>query len=120
MSFGTPNTPVDEGRTKRYNRTGMIENNVLFLPLANIPTITNPTNFRIASPTGKVGGGLMFARMPPQDFASADARASLTLKANVAPPDSRKITRAQIDPWRSTLGKTSWTPGQMARETVSG
>lgn len=120
MGFGSPNTPVDEGRTRRYNKTGLIENNTLFLPLANIPTVTNPTNYRMASPTGKVGGGLMFARLPTQGFASADARASLTLDPLKYPSDSRKISRAQIDAWGSTVGKISWTPGQMARETVIG
>jgi hypothetical protein len=120
MSFGSPNTPVDEGRTRRYNKTGLIENDALFLPLANIPTITNPTNFRVASPTGKYGGGLMFARLPSQDFSSADARWAVTLDPLKYPADSRAISRAQIDPWKSTVGKVSWEPGQMARETVIG
>lgn len=113
-------TPVDQAKWRRYSRDGMVSMDSLFTPLADMATITNPTHYREASPTGKIGGGEMFSRLSGQNFASADARVSMTLDPRATPTDARRITRAQVDPWGSTAGKTSWTPGRMGQEAVSG
>lgn len=120
VSFGSPNTPVNQGNTRRFSADGLTENNVFLWPFQEMPTITNPTHYREASPTGKVAGGELFARLPEQDFTGPEANARLTLLARPVPDGARKITRAQVDPWGSTVGKVSWTPGEMAREAVSG
>ena len=114
-----PGTPVDQGKWRRYLPSG-VEQDALFQPDSGIATITNPTNYREASPTGKVGGGDMFARLQSQDFDGANANATALLQPRAIPRDARRITRAQIDAWGSTVGKVSWSPGDMAREAVSG
>lgn len=113
-------TPVDQARWRRYTSDGLVSVDNLFTPLSDIATITNPTHYREASPTGKVGGGEMFAQLEQQDFSSANTRASLTFDPRATPADARRITRAQVDPWGSTAGKPSWTPGRMGQEAVSG
>jgi hypothetical protein len=120
IAFGAPNTPVDERRYARFNRTGEHEQDALFWPLSGVPTITNPTNFREASATGKPGGNEMFARLPNPLLNNGITSESLTLTPRATPNSARRITRAQVDPWGSTAGKPSWTPGDMAQKSVSG
>lgn len=119
MVYGSSNTPTDERRTARYSANGLVEGPV-FVPDSDVATITNPTHFREASPTGKPGGVEFFARIPNELLNAGVTSESLQLSPRATPATARRITRQQVDPWGSTVGKPSWTPGAMARETVSG
>lgn len=119
MVYGAPNTPTTQGFTNRYTPDGRSVD-VLHVPPTEDARITLIDRFREASPTGKTSGGEMFARLPPQNFDGMQANGYLTLDARATPPNARKVTREQVDPWGSTAGKVSWMPGQMARQTVSG
>ena len=117
ISFGAPHTPVDPGYWRRFRDGGRVEDNALFQPIAGVPNNTIPDNFREASPTGKRGGREILARVP-SDY--IEANDYLTFKARETPNDARRVTRAIVDPWASTQGKVSWTPGSMTREAVRG
>lgn len=114
-----PSTPVDQGKWRRYDQN-QVEQDALFTPFSDVATVTNPTHYREASITGKVGGQRMWARLPMQNFAGSDPNTLLLLDPRATPKDARRITRGQVDPWGSTVGKPSWTPGKMGQEAVSG
>ena len=114
--FGAPNTPTDQRTTARYSRDGL-RDQLNFNPYQGVPIVTNPTHYREASVTGKPDGRALYARVTSPDI---NASESLVLKPTQTPDSARRVTRAQVDPWGSTRGKASWTPGDMAREAVIG
>lgn len=117
VRFGAPHTPVDMGYTRRFKGLRTVEDDALFQPVIGVAVDSVPNDYREASPTGKVGGREILARVPSPYIEANDY---LTLKARATPADARRTTRAVVDPWGSTAGKVSWTPGKAAREAVRG
>lgn len=111
IPFGSPNTPVDMGLTRRFDpHNARLERFGLFLPTHGIPQTLSQNRPREASPTGKSGMGIATYSVAYQPVESAQRMFIMTKPDARYKGEGSVITYGVVDPYASLIGSIQPMP----------